>query len=539
MGNRRRPTNIGLLFDWHAAADRQTVMHLDRPFDIAPDAGTRFDAKALADTVQAASGWLHAAGLRHGDRIAIVKDNHYDMLMLAAAAARLGAVPAMIAPLRATEAIRTMITRIAPTVLVASTGMLAQAARAGCSLVDRGTRLIALGAPVEGLPPGALTLEDLRGATAPAPRLRPEDEPMMMTHSSGTTGVPKLVVHSAHSILGMSSRLESIRLPVVASGRGDVVTTSIAFAHARVVSWTAGQFTLAPKAVVIISDHGLENSARMLAAHPPTSLEASPNVFQRWEELADTRPELFSRVRLFAGTFDVTHPRTIRKFLAASRRRFAVWGQSWGQSEVGPVAVALFTRRRVRPRLEPRGVTNDIGWPVPILTRVRVVDMETGRRQPRGKPGLMMVATKSRCLDYLGEHERHREKRRGRWWNTGDIGERAGFGRLRLVDREVDIIPGTSGIELESILLDRLERASDVTVLGVPGRPPVPVLCMRDNRLDPEEWRTATADLPELDEPRLLDWEEVPRTATWKVRRLELREKVLGTKEVLGTGRWT
>jgi acyl-coenzyme A synthetase/AMP-(fatty) acid ligase len=151
----------------------------------------------------------------------------------------------------------------------------------------------------------------------------------------------------------------------------------------------------------------------------------------------------------------------------------------------------------------------------------------------------MMVATKSRCLDYLGEHERHREKQRGKWWNTGDIGERASFGRLRLVDREVDIIPGTSGIELESILLDRLERASDVAVLGVPGRPPVPVLCMRDNRLGPEEWRAATADLPELDEPRLLDWEEVPRTATWKVRRLELREKVLGTKEVLGTGRWT
>jgi acyl-CoA synthetase (AMP-forming)/AMP-acid ligase II len=42
-----------------------------------------------------------------------------------------------------------------------------------------------------------------------------------------------------------------------------------------------------------------------------------------------------------------------------------------------------------------------------------------------------------------------------------------------------------------------------------------------------------------MEEPRLVSWDDVPRTATWKVRRLELREKALGTKESIGTGRWT
>ena len=124
MVHRDRPWNLGLLYDWFAEADRPTVMHLDRPFDIAPDAGTRFDGAGLADLVREASGWLRAAGLRHGDRVAIVKDNHYDMPMIAAAAARIGALPAVIAPLTSVEAVRTMIRRVDPALVVASPGML-------------------------------------------------------------------------------------------------------------------------------------------------------------------------------------------------------------------------------------------------------------------------------------------------------------------------------------------------------------------------------------------------------------------------------
>lgn len=539
MFRSRSPLNIGELFDWHADAGRQTVMHLDRPFDIAPDGGVCYDAVDLARTVREISGWLAEAGLRHGDRLAIIKDNHYDIFMVAAAAARIGALPAMIAPLHSCEAIRTMIERLAPSVLVVSASVLDRARESGIALAGPGVRLVVLGDPGNGFPDGAITLADARGAEAPGCRLRPADQPMLVTHSSGTTGVPKLVVHTGQTILGGGSRMELIRFPVVASRLDDVVASSIAFAHARIVSWTAGQFALTPRKLVIISDHGLDHAAEIMAQHPPTTLEACPNIFQRWEELADNRPELFHQVRLFAGTFDAVHPRTVRKFLGASRRRVPIWGQSWGQSEVGPVCIALFTRRRIRKVSSDHAVTNDIGWSVPGLARVRVVDSESGRSVPRGKPGILMVATKARCAGYLGEQDRHDEKTTGKWWNTGDIGERGRFGRLRLVDREVDVIPGTSGIELESILLDRLERAAEVTVLGVPGQLPVPVLCMRENQLDPAEWQRAVEGLPELAAPHLVPWEEVPRTATWKVRRLELREQVLGSQEVIGTGRWT
>jgi acyl-coenzyme A synthetase/AMP-(fatty) acid ligase len=506
-------------------------MHLDRPFDIAPDRGVRHVGADLADIVRSTSAWLYAAGLRHGDRLAIVKDNHYDQPMLVAAAARIGALPAILAPLSSVESVRAMVDRVDPKLVVISPTMVARFAAAGVPLPYQ---TIVVGPGAEGVTPA-----DFAGAEPPAPNPRRDDEPMLVTHSSGTTGIPKLVVHSARTVGDKMSRMETMRLPIVDSAPDDVVAISVAFAHARIVSWTAGQFTRAPAKLVVISDHDLDNTARMLAAHPPTSLEACPNIFQRWEELPETRPELFAKVRLFVGTFDAIHPRTVRAFLTASKARFPVWGQGWGQSEVGPVTIAAFTRRSVRRRTDAFSATSDLGYTLPFLSRVKVVDPKTGKKVKAGTPGIMMVASQSRCLDYLGEHDRHVEKVDGKWWNTGDVGQRNKLGRLKLIDREVDILPGTSGIELESILLDRMPTATEVTVLGVPGRPPVPVLCMRGDTLDLEEWKTATADLPALDEPIVVPWEDVPRTATWKVRRLALREQVLGTKDKIGTGRWT
>ena len=62
--------------------------------DIAPDAGTDHDVPALAELVRVASGWWWEAGARPGSRVAILKDDHWDIDLLACAAVRAGAVPA-------------------------------------------------------------------------------------------------------------------------------------------------------------------------------------------------------------------------------------------------------------------------------------------------------------------------------------------------------------------------------------------------------------------------------------------------------------
>lgn len=217
-----------------------------------------------------------------------------------------------------------------------------------------------------------------------------------------------------------------------------------------------------------------------------------------------------------------------------------VWGQVWGQSETGPVAMALYTRGKLeRGAKAEHPVTSTVGLPIPFVTKVSLVDPESRAAVPSGQQGVVLVRTKGLCLTYLGEDDRHGEKKWDGWWNTGDIGVRSRTGVLRIVDREVDIIPGTSGIELESLLLERLERATEVIVLGDPGGLPVPVISLTGPDLTEDEWRTASAGLPELARPHVIAWEDFPRTGTWKVRRADLRERVLHSQATYGTGRWT
>lgn len=57
-----KPYDMGVLFEECADRGVPTVVQVDRPFDIAPDAGLSHDMPALARLVREASGWLAAAG---------------------------------------------------------------------------------------------------------------------------------------------------------------------------------------------------------------------------------------------------------------------------------------------------------------------------------------------------------------------------------------------------------------------------------------------------------------------------------------------
>lgn len=535
----RKPINMGVMLDWHAGRSRQTVLHLDRPFDIAPHDGLLIDGPRAAALVHEAAGWWFEAGARSGDRVAIVKDNHYDILLLSAGAARIGAVPAAISSVAAPDVLAAMLTKLQPTVTMVSPGPLARAQAAGIDLASLGGAIVLIGGDDHSQRVHAtVSLDQLRGATTAPIALRPADEPMAIFHTSGTTGAPKLVSHSARSLFE-ANRLDCAPLPVVASHRRDTLGSAISFSHARATGTFSAQLSHVPRKLVVISRYDLDHVAATLGRHQLTTFEACPNIFLRWQSLTATHPELFARIRLYINTFDLIHPATVRAYLTASRRVMPLWVQGWGQSETGPLTASVYTRSRVRASRRNNAVTSDVGWPVPGFSRVRVIDATSGRRVQRGRQGLLLAATRGICTDYPGESPRYQQKVIGKWWNTGDMGYRDRLGRIRLVDREVDMIPGASGIEIESTLLERIPKATEVTVLGVPGRLPVPVICLEAGQIDDADWARAVNGLPPLDEPIIIGWDAVPRTSTWKVRRQELRRALLGTESTHGTGRWT
>ncbi|HEX2299446.1 MAG TPA: AMP-binding protein [Pseudonocardiaceae bacterium] len=530
-----KPHDMGTLFDEVAERGTTTITCLSRPFDIAPEGGVSYPGERLAELVRTAAGWFTAAGVRRGDRVAIVKDNHWDYDLLACAAVRIGALPAQLSAHLPPDTLQILLTRLEPALLVSTAEILTAARRTQTDLAGLVRRTLSLDEPV----PGAVHLDDVRGERPPGARRRGDDEPLIVNHTSGTTGVPKLVVHSTATIIRRLARFEAVRWPLIGVRRTDTVASASSFAHGRTFCWTASVFCLAPEKVLIVADLDARSAQAVLQAHPPTTLEALPAAYVQWQPLTEGPDNPFRAVRMFVSTYDAMHPATMRAYLAASRRRRPIWMQGWGQTETGPLTFRFLTRRSLAAAAQRHPTTRNLGRPVPLRTKLRVVDPDSFQPLPRGRQGLVLARTKARCLGYVGEPERFAGKVDGPWWNTGDVGVRTRGGNVLFLDREVDLVPQLSCVEVEDVLDDRLPGLLDCVILGAAGRPPLPVVVTEDGRLDETAWQDATADLPPLADPVVLTWDEVPRTGTGKVRRLELRALLLGDVPSHRSGRWT
>lgn len=522
-----KPYDLGVLLDECADRGVPSVVHLDRPFDIAPDAGTTYDVPALARLVQAAAGWLAAAGARPGDRVAIVKDNHWDYDLLACAAVRIGAVPAKVSGALSPEPLALLLGRLSPAVLVTTADVLDSGHATGIDLAA-GRRVTVT---LDREHPGATHVGQFRDAAAPPPVRPRADDPLVIMHTSGTTGLPKLVAHSTRTIIGALARVEACRVPVVGVQRSDTVTTASAYAHGRTFCWTASVVCLAPRKIVVLTDADPDRADPVLRAHPPTVVEGLPASYVRLQPLTMRLDNAFRDVRLFVSTYDAVHPPTVRRYLAASARRRPLWMQGWGQSETGPITFRFLGRKSASWR--------NAGRPIPLRTRLRVVDPATLAPVPRGRPGVVQVRTPARCLGYVGEDERFADKCAGAWWNTGDVGVLTRTGSVRLFDREVDTVPGMSCLAVEDAVEDRLGAVVECVVLGRAGAPPLPVVVTVDGTLDHAAWSAAVANLPPMAEPVVLAREDVPRTGTGKVRRTALLTALTGNTAPAGSGRWT
>lgn len=520
---------------WHVAAERNPSQEivLQRPPDIATDGRTTYSFAEWAALVDEATGWLHAAGVRPWDCVVIMKANHPDITVLGSATARIGAIPAQMASNHSPEVVHTLLERLEKPFLITDTTSL----QSGGLDEETLRRLTRATICIDGGRPGLIALDSLRGAQPAPPEMRAMDEPMVITHTSGTTGVPKLAMHSGETMHALT-HVETERWPLLAGRRSDVIAFCDPWFHQRVVTAMFALATITPK-LLALSEPSEDSIADLLAEHSPTVVETLPNIYLTWERLArDPRP-LFANVRLFINSFDAIHTRTIRTFLEASRRRVPVWIQSWSQTENGVLVMRPYTRLLVRRRGQRPPPTQRLGWPLPGVAKVRASNPLTGLPVKAGEVGLIEIRQPGRCLAYVGEQHRHENKCDGLWWNTGDLGIISRLGSVRLIDREVDRIQGASGLELEDVLLDRLPHTTEVVVLSRPDALPVPVISTEDEvGVSPEAWSQATRDLPALAPPVHLRWDEFPRTATWKIRRVALREQLFGEGPV-GRGEWT
>ncbi|MBY8882361.1 class I adenylate-forming enzyme family protein [Actinacidiphila acidipaludis] len=509
----KRGLHLGLLPAMAAAVDPATPITLDHDLAVAPQAGRHLTAAGLADLVDDLAGRLSAAGVRADEHVVVHKTPGADTWMLACACSRIGAVPVMLSPGLDAATVGALMERLHRPHLLTDEHKLDVLAQV--PVADLARRVII----VAGSRPGAVSLADLAGSPRVAPVTRPIDEAAVITHTSGTTGLPKLVVHTPRT---QGLRLKPQWRLLSLMRRKETVAIHISFVHSRMVAAMALALVKGLP-VLLMNDGDPQAAAEMFLTHRPGLIEALPNSLMDWQVLCEDPRRPFASVKYFSSTFDAIHPGTMSALLKSSSRRGALFFQIYGQSEVGPAVGRAYLRSSAH-----KANGRCVGWRMPLgSARVRVVTKDGRRPGPRN-PGAIQVAWPGLAKTYFAEQDRYDANRDGRWWDTGDIGYFTRWGCLHMLDRDVDRIPGVhSSLEIEDQVLARLPELTELAVVQGPAGQAVPVVCTKnDAPLDLQRWRAAAAAWPQLADPVQIPHAELPRTATLKVQRLALADRL-------------
>ena len=472
------------------------MMHFDTPLPTFPELGVHATYAEVLKAVERRGAWLINHGMLPGTHTAVFKSASFDSYMWAVAICYAGGVPVMISPHLPAETFNALLLRLHEPWVLYDAETAEKVSAASGAIPEHKIFLI--------------SYEEVDKPSPPVPRGDVNDV-AYMTHTSGTTGVPKLIAHSQTS-MGWRVLWQKRILSVV--DKDSFVAFHVSPVHSRfnigIASLMSYGFSL-----LNISYPSLPNIDATLRQYRPKVLETHPNHFIRWLTLLESKPSVFSSIKYLHSTFDAINRETMVKYLRASRYKVPVFLQVYGQSECGPMILRAHTPQTLR-------ITNArwVGVGMPRMTKVRVVDQH-GRVQRRRKVGAIRMYSRGRALTYWREEDRFDQNLYGRWWDSGDIGMKGYLGQIALLDRQVDLITNVeSTLALEDRLLDQHSFLSEVVFVRGQADEPQPVIAIADgHEMDWEAWWKSVADLPHMATPIVLPYEDLPRTATMKVQR--------------------
>ncbi|MFG2505260.1 AMP-binding protein [Streptomyces rubiginosohelvolus] len=504
-------------FDVIAENNDRTALH------IVEEDGRRTEVSfaAMSTRSDRTANWLKAQGVREGDRILVMLGNQVELWETALAAMKLRAVVIPATPLLGPADLRDRVERgRVRHVLVRD----ADTAKFD-EVPGRYTR-IAVGEEVAGWRSYAEAAEAPAGFTPG--RETDADEPLMLYFTSGTTASPKLVEHTHVSYpVGHLATMYWIGLKP-----GDVHLNISSPGWAKhawsnlFAPWTA-------EATVFIFNYTRFDAGRLMAEMDRsgiTSFCAPPTVWRMLIQADLSRLATPPREVVAAG--EPLNPEVIETV----RREWGVTiRDGFGQTETA-VQVANSPGQPLK--------TGSMGRPSPGFT-VELLDPVTG--QPGAAEGEIALDLSDRPVGlmtgYHGDPDRTAEAMAGGYYRTGDIGARDEDGYITYVGRADDVFKASdykiSPFELESALLEH-EAVAEAAV--VPAPDPLRLAVPKAYVVLAEGWEPgpdtakvlfehSRAVLAPYKRIRRLEFAELPKTVSGKIRRIELRERT-----ALGTG---
>ncbi|MFD3573648.1 AMP-binding protein [Streptomyces sp. NPDC058644] len=512
-----RPERFNWALDWFdviAAGNDRTALH------ITEEGGgeQRFSYAELSARSNQVANWLRAHGVVAGDRILVMLGNQVELWETALAAMKLRAVMIPATPLLGTVDLRDRIERGKARHVITR----GEDVEKFDGVPGTYTRIVVgEGSPREGW----LAYADTASA---APDFEPDgvtaaDDPLMLYFTSGTTSQPKLVEHTHVSYpVGHLATMYWIGLKP-----GDV--------HLNISSpgWAKHAWSnlFAPwnaEATVFIYNYTRFDAGSLMAEMDRvgvTSFCAPPTV---WRMLIQADlGQLRTPPREIVAAGEPLNPEVID---AVNRTWGVTIRDGFGQTETA-VQVANSPGQRLIP--------GSMGRPSPGY-RVTLLDPVTG--EPGVSEGEISLDLSARPVGlmtgYHGDAERTAEAMADGYYRTGDIGSLDAEGYLTYVGRSDDVFKSSdykvSPFELESALLEH-EAVVEAAVVPAPDAlrlavPKAYVVLAKgwspgDETAQAIFEYTRSVLAPYKRVRRIEFTEELPKTISGKIRRVDLRER--------------
>jgi acetyl-CoA synthetase len=463
----------------------------------------------LAESSARAANGLRALGAKRGDRLLLMLGNTPPLWIATLAAMKLGLILIPATTLLTGADIADRITRGRARFVVAE-----------AAVADRFAGLDVVRFAVRGSAPGWRDFAELLNASPNFASDGPTgaDDPLLLYFTSGTTARPKLVLHSHTSypvghlstMFGLGLKPGDVHLNISSPGWAKHAWSNV-FAP-----WNAG-------ACIVAMDKRFDARGVLddLVAHEVTSFCAPPTVWRQLIQLPLEDWKVSLRELNSAG--EPLNPEVIDRVRRA-------WGlplrDSYGQTET-----TMMVGNPVGQRIAP----GSMGRPLPGY-RVALIDAD-GREADEGEIALPLNPRPLGLMRGYQEDDGALRPLEGEYYRTGDVAIRDAHGYITYVGRADDVFKSSdyrlSPFELESALI---EHAAVQEAAVVPAPDPARLSVAkayvvlaegfaRDRATALDIFRFLNERLAPYKRVRRLEFADLPKTISGKIRRVELRAR--------------
>jgi len=431
------------------------------------DVGVAVTHSQLAHEADRLAAGLHRAGLRSGDRIAILAYNGLPFVQIIFAASRIGVIVSAINWRLTSSEIEMVLANDSPAMVFVSATL---APLLNDSIRER-YKVPAV--VIDGELEAFTSLESLKGLAADVPDVIVKaDDPIFFIHTAWTDGRPKAAVLTHRNLLTSALQLRDIW----ALKRTDVHLCALPLFHITALSLMLAT-ACAAGCSVLQARFTASEAIGAIETHGVTLMgEFSPMLAGLLQE-----PDANGRLITLRHVCGLDAPEVIGHFhtTCPQAKFWAVYGQSeaGGFVTMAPYAAA----------------DGSAGYPLPQCA-VRVVDA-SGLPLPPGQEGEIVVSGPTVFDGYWGRSDVSSTTLRDGWLHTGDLGKLDTHGRLvfsgRLPSKEL-IKSGGENVypdEVEKVLLSH-PAVIDVAVIGVADKrwgESVRAVCVSNSEIEPQE----------------------------------------------------